>query len=147
MDHLESLDDMTVGELKRDYSDTADQSKVFAYVIYDCLNCVTLDAWPAQSTIAKRMRCSVKTVHRAADGLEQKKFVLIVRSRLRDVNNRYAPIFSPGDLDIIVSPASQSCPETVDADVRPSSLSICLESSSSRRAERNRKRNMSVQAS
>jgi hypothetical protein len=104
--------------------------KVFAYVVFDCLNCVTLDAWPAQSTSASWMGCSIKTVQRAADALEAAGYIAVARSRFRNVNNRYAPVFVSGDLDVFVPPDGQPCPQPVDDGGCQSSLSIHIKPAS-----------------
>jgi hypothetical protein len=97
------------------YSAASPMEKSFAYVIFDHLNCVTLDAWPGQETIAKLLGCSTKTVQRAANGLEQRHFVAITRSR--GGLPRYAPIFSLEDLDNSVRKRGQVCPEMPDTNV------------------------------
>jgi Helix-turn-helix domain len=117
------------------YSTAIPSAKVFGFVIFDCLNCVTLDAWPAQRTFAERMRCSTKTVQRSADGLEDLGFVRVARSRLRDVNHRYAPVFLSEDSNAAVHSGGRGRLRTVDLDVHESSSSIHLESFPSRSRE------------
>jgi Helix-turn-helix domain len=112
------------------YSKLKSTQKVFAYVVFDCLNCVTLDAWPAQSTSASWMGCSIKTVQRAADALEAAGYIAVARSRFRNVNNRYAPVFVPGDLDVFVPSDGQPRPQPVDVSDRQSSLSIHIKPTS-----------------
>jgi hypothetical protein len=117
------------------YSTAIPSAKVFGFVVCDCLNCVTLDAWPAQRTFAERMRCSTKTVQRSANELEDLGFIKVARSRLRGVNHRYAPVFLPGDSDVAVRPGGRRRLRTVDPDVHESSSSIHLESVPSRSGE------------
>src|ERR1700692_1972542 len=61
------------------YCEAKQTEKILAFVIFDHLNCVTLDAWPSQHTIASFLHCSTKTVTRAADGLEQLQLIKIAR--------------------------------------------------------------------
>jgi P27 family predicted phage terminase small subunit len=59
---------------------TNSSEKCFAYLVVDRLNCVTLDCWPSQTTIADQFGWSTKTVHRVADALERRGHLRIVRS-------------------------------------------------------------------
>jgi Helix-turn-helix domain len=111
------------------YSDVGRIEKVLGYVIYAHLNCVTLDAWPAQGTIATLMRCSIKTVQRASEALERHGWIVVARSRSRGSMHRYAPIFAPGDLDESVPDDGHPCPGVADTHVRQSSLSTRIKSS------------------
>src|SRR5690349_7567511 len=80
------------------YETTASSTeRCLAYTITDRLNCVTLDAWPAQATIAELLGFeSVKTVQRASDRLEELR-VLRVNRRFSSYL-RYRPIFLPVDI-------------------------------------------------
>jgi helix-turn-helix protein len=54
--------------------------KCLAYTIADALNCVTLDCWPSQPRLARLLGgVSVRTVQRAARGLEQLGLITIRR--------------------------------------------------------------------
>jgi hypothetical protein len=102
--------------------------KCFAYAVADHLNCVTLDAWPGQLRVAQYLGFkSVKTIQRAADGLEELE-VLVVTWTGRN-QCRYAPKFLPADDDKIVRPTGQSGPSPKDKDVCQSLLLIHINSS------------------
>jgi len=111
------------------YSDVKQTEKVFAFLVADHLNCVTLDAWPSQATASKLLHCSTKTIQRAADGLEQIGTMEVERQEGRS-HVRYAPIFLPQDWDNPVSDRGQTCREMADTHVHQSSLAILAESSS-----------------
>src|SRR5262245_5857641 len=52
--------------------------KCLAYAVSDHLNCVTLDAWPGLIGLSRRLGFQhVKTLRRAARGLEIHKFLII----------------------------------------------------------------------
>src|SRR4029077_16909568 len=54
-------------------SDASSTEKCLAYAVFDHLNCVTLDCWPAQRRLAELLGFeSVKTIQRAAAGPEDK---------------------------------------------------------------------------
>jgi hypothetical protein len=108
------------------YSEAGRIEQIFGFVIFDYLNCVTLDAWPRKSTISAQIHCSTKTVQRAADGLEEAGFISIHRPRSHGAFQRYAPVFIPGDWDKAVRTDGQECLELLDKDVSQSSLSIHL---------------------
>jgi hypothetical protein len=102
--------------------------KCFAYAIADHLNCVTLDAWPAQSRLAQYLGFkSVKTIQRAANALEALD-MLVVRWTSKN-QCRYAPVFLPSDEDRNVPSAGQTSPSQKDKDVCQSLLPIHLNSS------------------
>ena len=97
--------------------------KAFAYLVFDHLNCVTLDAWPSQVRAAQLLGFqSVKTIQRAAGGLE--KLELLVVNRGGGNHFRYAPVFVTGDEDKVVRTAGQTRPSTMDTDVQESLLLI-----------------------
>jgi len=81
--------------------DVSSTEKCFAYAVFDHLNCVTLDCWPSQRTLAELLGFeSVKTIQRAATGLEEKEFIRITVFRRN--SHRYAPKFLLVDEDKIV---------------------------------------------
>src|SRR6266851_4145768 len=108
------------------YSDIPAMQRVFAFVVSDHLNCVTLDAWPAQGTVATRLHCCIKTVARAADGLEKLGLIVIERPRDRGLPQRYAPVFAPVDWVTPVHLSGQGSLEDLDKTVHQSSLDIHL---------------------
>jgi hypothetical protein len=114
------------------YSDRlSSTAKVFAFVVADMLNCVTLDCWPTQETIADRLgQKAIKTAKRAARELERKGFIRITRGKGRSFN-RYAPVFNRVELDIIDPPDGQLSTKAADRN-DPQSLSLiqCLTPSS-----------------
>jgi len=115
--------------------------KCFAYAISDYLNCVTLDAWPAQETLAQRLgHKSTKTILRAARALETMGLITITRSTVGKSRCRYAPILRGDDLDIPVPSNGQSDPKPMDGNVRESFLPIHTISSSMKEAAGGRNR-------
>src|SRR5260370_24043390 len=105
--------------------------KCFAYLIADHLNCVTLDCWPAQSTVAILLGVeSLKTVQRAARGLEAHGYITMKPRGAGSTGYRYAPTFLSEDMDKPVAKSGQSSPELVDTAVGESSSDIRLQSSS-----------------
>jgi hypothetical protein len=111
-------------------SDARSNAKVFAYFIFQHLNCVTLDAWPNQGTLRGHMHCSARTVARAADDLETTRLIVIDRPRRWGAVPRYVPAFAPEDWDKIVQPRGQICPTAMDRVVHRSSLENYLDESS-----------------
>lgn len=114
-------------------------AKCFAYVVSDCLNCVTLDAWPGQETVARLLGGrNVKTVARAAASLVAAGFLTVTR---RKQIRRYAPAFIAADADAPVPAGGQVCSARPDRNVGESFLSIPRKSSSTGAAgEANRTR-------
>jgi hypothetical protein len=111
-------------------SDATSTEKCFAYLIADKLNCVTLDCWPGQETLAALLsRRSVKSVIRAAGGLQKRGFITIKSRAEGEPGYRYAPIFVPDDQYENVRASGQSCPSSEDMDVGESSLDILLKES------------------
>jgi hypothetical protein len=111
-------------------SDATSTEKCFAYLIADKLKCVTLDCWPGQETLAALLsRRSVKTVIRAAEGLERRGFITIKPRVEGEPGYRYAPVFVPDDQYENVRASRQSCPSSEDMDVGESSLDIHLKES------------------
>jgi hypothetical protein len=99
--------------------------KCFAYAVADHLNCVTLDCWPAQGTLARLLRAkSVKTVQRAARGLEALGLVAIRPRSNGKAGYRYAPVFLPGDEDNSGPAAGHPCPDDPDSNGGESFLEI-----------------------
>ena len=96
--------------------------KCFAYIVFDHLNCVTLDSWQGPKRSAELLGKSIKTCERAPQSLERHG-VLRIR---RDRNNlhRFAPVFLPGDLDTGVREERQRWVPNVDAAVHESILFI-----------------------
>lgn len=83
-------------------SDASSTEKCLAYAVFDHLNCVTLDCWPAQRRLAELLGFElVKTIQRAATGLEDKGFITI--KSFRQNSHRYSPKFLLVDEDKIVS--------------------------------------------
>jgi hypothetical protein len=113
---------------------TGSSEKCFAYIVIDRLNCVTLDCWPSQKTIADQFGCSTKTVHRMACALERRGYLRI--SRNTHGSYRYAPVFLPEDEDKSVSASRQTCPLPPDKNVDQSSLGILTNQSSPRLGHR-----------
>ena len=109
------------------YSWARPTEKNFAFVIFDHLNCVTLDAWPSQHTMAERLRCSTKTIKRAAEGLER---CLLISVAECGRSHRYAPIFNNDDWDIDGQLDGQVCRRVTDENVYQSSSSIHSKSTS-----------------
>src|SRR5450830_2013018 len=67
--------------------------KCLAHAIADYLNCVTLDCWAAQPTLARDIgHKSTKTVVRAGRDLAALNLVTLKRIKLRQ-GLRYAPVF------------------------------------------------------
>jgi hypothetical protein len=105
-------------------------AKCLAFLISDHLNCVTLDAWPALSTISKLLGAkSTKTAQRAARNLQALGYITIKSRGEGSAGYRYAPTFSSDDLDSSVAKNRQACPGGADTAVTESSLDIHLKSS------------------
>jgi Helix-turn-helix domain len=118
--------------LKRAMLSTASPAqKVFAFFVFDHLNCVTLDAWPSQETIAEYMHCSTKTVRRAAEGLQAISLIHIRRVRVLNHRPRYAPVFTADDWDTGVPPDGQRRAKEADGGVQESTLGIHINKSTS----------------
>jgi hypothetical protein len=121
--------------LKRAMNSTALTStqKLLAYAVADRLNCVTLDCWPTQSTLAQTLGCiSSKTVQRAAKALQTAGVVVIKRQK--DGRSRYAPNFVAEDWDTPGGVGGQSTHRRPDTGVHQSNLAISSTSSSTGRA-------------
>jgi pyocin large subunit-like protein len=104
-------------------SSATSTQKCFAYAMADHLNCVTLDCWPAQPTLARILgRKSIKTAHRAARGLASLGLITSRRNTSGKKGYRYAPVFWSEDMDNSVSKNGQRRLKIVDMDVRESSL-------------------------
>jgi hypothetical protein len=103
--------------------------KRLAFAIADHLNCVTLDSWPGQDTLAYLLgQTSIKTIQRSACGLETLGLLRRSRTSQKGSSHRYAPVFCAEELDIIVGKARQRCPAMPDTNVRQSSSGILLTS-------------------
>jgi hypothetical protein len=101
--------------------------KCLAFTIADRLNCVTLDCWASQETLARDVGYkSSKTIQRAGNGLASLNLVSLKRLKVR----RHAPVFYPEDFDKPVSKNGQRRPKTADTDVYQSFLDIHSKSSS-----------------
>ena len=101
--------------------------KCLAFTIADRLNCVTLDCWASQETLARDVGYkSSKTIQRAGNGLASLNLVSLKRLKVR----RHAPVFYPEDFDKPVSKNGQPRPKTADTDVHQSFLDIHSKSSS-----------------
>jgi len=111
--------------------------KCFAYAVVEHLNCVTLDSWPSQVRLAQLLGFkSVKTIQRAACGLEELTVLVVTCGRK---HYRYAPVFLPGDEDKTVPPKGQTGPTGTDTDVRESLLLIHINSSAPRKRASDKK--------
>jgi hypothetical protein len=105
-------------------------AKCLAFLIADHLNCVTLDAWPALSTIATLLGAkSTKTAQRAGRNLQALGYITIKPRGEGAAGYRYAPTFSSGDLDSSVAKNGQACPSSADTAVTESSSGTHLKSS------------------
>jgi hypothetical protein len=112
-------------------SGATSSQKCFAYVIVDHLNCVTLDCWVGQPTVAKLLQWqSTKTVQRAATGLVALKLLAVRHADGQQGRWRCAPVFTASDWVNSDREAGQSSPSNRDTDVYESFLDIHLESSS-----------------
>ena len=108
--------------------------KCLAHAIADRLNCVTLDCWAAQPTLARDIGVkSVKTVVRAGRGLQEVNLIRLKRTG-DGPGLRYAPVFMSGDMDRPVARNGQRCPTAPDTDGRESFLGIHTESFSTGQA-------------
>jgi hypothetical protein len=105
-------------------------AKCLAFLIADHLNCVTLDAWPALSTISTLLGAkSTKTAQRAARNLQALGYITIKPRGECGAGYRYAPTFSSEDMDSSVAKSRQACPSSADTAVTESSSDIRLKSS------------------
>lgn len=82
-------------------------AKVFAFIVADLLNCVTLDAWPGQVRCARQLGMCSKTIGRWATELQTAGFIHI-RHVPYSRKNRYAPAFDPEE-DNIVRAVGHDC--------------------------------------
>jgi len=97
--------------------------KCLAYAIFDHLNCVTLDCWPSQLRLAQLLGFdSVKTVQRAARGLERLGFITVTGGGRQGY--RYAPAFTPQDEDNSVKADRRNRSAATDKTVNESILQI-----------------------
>lgn len=106
------------------HSRATSTQKCFAYAIFDHLNCVTLDCWPAQETLARLLgvKCA-RTVQRAARGLEKLGLITVRSNTVGKSAYRYAPILLPLD-DNAVEYGGHGGPKSGGANVKESSLEI-----------------------
>ena len=74
--------------------------KCFAYIVFDHLNCITLDSWQSPRRSAELLGKSIKTCQRAAQSLEQRG-LLVIRLDRKNLH-RYTPVFLVDDLDSVV---------------------------------------------
>jgi len=114
--------------------------KCLAHAIANYLNCVTLDCWAAQPTLARDIgNKSIKTVIRAGRGLA--KHGLITLKRIKgQLGLRYAPVLLPEDMDKPVPKNGHRSPEIVDTNDGESFLDIHTKSSSTEEAAEEGKR-------
>jgi len=113
--------------------------KCLAYAITDYLNCVTLDCWPAQPTLARILgHKSVKTVQRAARGLATLRLITLKHDASGKAGCRYAPVLWPEDMDKPVPKNGHRSPEIVDTNDRESFLNIHTKSYSTEEAAERR---------
>jgi len=121
------------------HPDTSLAGKCFGYVVADALNCVTLDCWVAQPTIAERLGwSSSKSVQRAAKGLSKHGLIVIKDGFGRPPGRRYEPVFLHHERDIFVPRPGQNWSNDPGKDVRQSSLRIPHRSSSTEEAAERR---------
>jgi hypothetical protein len=123
--------------LKRVMQDSLATSteKCLAYAIADCLNCVTLDCWPAQQTLARMLgHKSIKTVQRAGRALARRQLITLKRDKSRKAGLRYAPVFWLEDMNNPVPRSGHLSPRAGDTDGRESLLGIHIKSSSTEEA-------------
>ena len=100
--------------------------KCFAYLVADHLNCVTLDSWPGQPTVARLLgRASTRTAQRAGRGLAKHGLIHIKRNA-GTLGYRYAPVFELSDEDRPVSTNGQLRTEDPAETVRESFLQTHL---------------------
>ena len=112
---LEQVNRKKARWLKRVMYETKASStaKCFAYAVFEHLNCVTMDCWPAQERIARLLnRKCTKTAQRAAKQLE--RFGLLIIKRHCRNRLRYAPIFTSEDDDKIDAPPGDNRPKGTD---------------------------------
>ena len=108
--------------------------KCLAHAIANYLNCVTLDCWAAQPTLARDIGDkSIKTVIRAGRGLAKHNLITLKRIKSQP-RLRYAPVFWPEDMDKPVPKNGHRSTEIVDTDDRESFLDIHTKSSSRKEA-------------
>jgi hypothetical protein len=104
-------------------SSASSTQRCLAYAIFDHLNCVTLDCWPSQLRLAELFVFdSVKTVQRAARGLEQLGFITVTGGGRQGY--RYAPRFTPEDEDNSVKADGHNRSAAMDKTVNESFLQI-----------------------
>jgi hypothetical protein len=104
--------------------------KCLAYAIANRLNCVTLDCWAAQPTLARDLgHKSIKTVARAGQGLAKHNLITLRRIKSQP-GLRYSPILLPEDLDRPVPKTGHRRTKSKDTDDGESFLNIYSESSS-----------------
>ena len=103
-------------------SQATNAQKCFAYIVFDHLNCVTLDCWPNQERIAQLLgKNCTKSAQRAAKGL-QALGLLLIRSG-SDGKHHYAPIFLASDWNKNDGTGGQTRPHSQDNNVQESLLS------------------------
>ena len=109
--------------------------KCLAYIVADCLNCVTWDSWPAQQTLSRMLgHKSIKTVQRAARALAKRQVITLKRNKSGKGGLRYSPVFWPEDMDKPVRNTGHLKTETTDTSDQESLLGIHIESSSTEAA-------------
>jgi hypothetical protein len=114
--------------------------KCLAHAIADRLNCVTLDCWAAQPTLARDIgHKSVKTVVRAGRGLAKLNLITLKRIKARP-GLRHTPILLPEDLDRPVPKGRHRRGKIADTNDGESFLSIQPESFSTEEAAEEAKR-------
>lgn len=122
---LEQVNRKKARWLKRVMYETRASStaKCFAYAVFEHLNCVTMDCWPAQERIARLLnRKCTKTAQRAAKQLERLGLLIIKRDCPNHL--RYAPIFTSEDDDKnkIDAPSGDNRPIDTDKKDKESNL-------------------------
>ena len=108
--------------------------KCFAHSIANRLNCVTLDCWAGQETLARDIgHKSIKTVARSARGLAKHNLITLKHIKSKP-GLRYAPVLLPEDMDKPVPKNRHRRAEIADTNDGESFLSIHTESSSTEKA-------------
>ncbi len=112
-------------ERVRQHRELTPRSKCIAHTVASFLNCVTLDSWPSQITIAESVGiCSRKTIQRSFNELETHGFVSVRRFRSLALQNRSSVIFSSVDTDNRGRQSGRSRPAVADESVPQSSIVI-----------------------
>src|SRR4029077_242306 len=92
--------------------------KVLAFAIFDHLNCITLDSWPSQATIADLIgRKASKTIQRCSADLTVHGFATVAHQLRQRSSCRYRPEFIIEDWDKFAGSSGQKHPGDPDKNV------------------------------